>query len=64
MTGDIAIRVDNITKSFKVHLEQSHSLKDYLVFHNRNKVQIRNVINGISFDVKKGEAVELIGKNG
>ena len=64
MTGDIAIRVDNITKSFKVHLEQSHSLKDYLVFHNRNKVQIRNVINGISFDVKKGEAVALIGKNG
>ena len=64
MAKDIAIRVDNITKSFKVHLEQSHSLKDYLVFHNRNKVQVRDVIKGISFDVKKGEAVALIGKNG
>lgn len=64
MTDNVAIRVNNITKQFKVHLEQSHSLKDYLVFHNRNKIQIRDVIKGISFDVKKGEAVALIGKNG
>ena len=64
MTDNVAIRVNNITKQFKVHLEQSHSLKDYLVFHNRNKIQIRDVIKGISFDVKKGEAVALIGVNG
>lgn len=64
MTDNVAIRVNNITKQFKVHLEQSHSLKDYLVFHNRNKIQIRDVIKGISFEVNKGEAVALIGKNG
>ena len=64
MTDNVAIQVNNITKQFKVHLEQSHSLKDYLVFHNRNKVQNRDVIKGIYFDVKKGEAVALIGKNG
>lgn len=64
MAEDIAIRVNNITKNFKVHMEQSHSLKDYLVFHNRNKIQLREVIRGVSFDVKRGEAVALIGKNG
>ena len=64
MAEDIAIRVNNITKNFKVHMEQSHSLKDYLVFHNRNKIQLREVIRGVSFDVKQGEAVALIGKNG
>ena len=64
MTEDIAIRVSNITKQFKVHIEQSHSLKDYLVFHNRNRIQLRDVIRGISFEVKRGEAVALIGRNG
>lgn len=64
MTEDIAIQVNNITKQFKVHIEQSHSLKDYLVFHNRNRVQLRDVIRGISFEVKRGEAVALIGRNG
>ncbi len=64
MAEDIAIRVNDITKNFKVHMEQSHSLKDYLVFHNRNKIQLREVIRGVSFDVKRGEAVALIGKNG
>lgn len=64
MAEDTAILVDNITKNFKVHMEQSHSLKDYLVFHNRNKIQLRNVIRGISFQIRRGEAVALIGRNG
>ena len=64
MKTENAIEIKHIKKNFKVHLEQSHSLKDYLVFHNRNKVKVREVIKDISFDVKKGEAIGLIGKNG
>ncbi len=64
MNSENAIEVHNITKTFHVHLEQSHQLKDAVIFRNRNKVQNREVLRGISFQVKRGEAVALIGKNG
>lgn len=59
-----AIEVRNVEKDFRVHLEYSHQLKDAIILRNRNRVEIRHVLRGISFDVKKGEAIGLIGKNG
>lgn len=58
------IVVDNITKSFKVYLDKAHSLKDIVLFSKRRRYEERKVLKGISFKVKKGEAVALIGHNG
>lgn len=61
---EYAIEVKNIKKSFKVYLDKSNSLKERALFWKRNKYEERKVIKDISFKVKKGEAVGLIGHNG
>lgn len=64
MENNVAIRVENVTKSFKVYFDKGSSLKEKLLFRNRNRYERREVLKGISFDIKKGEAVGLVGKNG
>ncbi len=59
-----AIEVHDITKKFKVYLDKGNQLKERLLFRNRNRYEERWVLNGISFNVKKGEAIGLIGRNG
>lgn len=59
-----AIEVHDIHKGFKVYSDRGHTLKEAVFFRKRNKYEIRNVINGISFSVKEGEAIGLIGHNG
>lgn len=59
-----AIEVRNIKKAFKVYYDKGNQLKERLLFRNRNKYEKREVLKGISFEVKKGEAIGLIGKNG
>lgn len=59
-----AIEVRNVKKSFKVFYDRGVALKDRVLSRGRNRYENRQVLNGISFDVKKGEAIGLIGKNG
>lgn len=59
-----AITVENVYKNFKVYHDKGYSLKEKMLFWQRNAYEIRTVLNGISFKVNKGEAVGLIGKNG
>lgn len=62
--NEIAIDVNNITKSFKVFLDKGSQLKERLLFRKRSRYEERKVLRGISFKVKKGEAIGLIGHNG
>lgn len=62
--NDIAIDVNNITKSFKVFPDKGSQLKERLLFRKRSRFEERKVLRGISFQVKKGEAIGLIGHNG
>jgi ABC-2 type transport system ATP-binding protein len=64
MNSEVVIRVDNVKKSFKVYYDRSKTLKDILSLPGKTKHENREVLKGISFEVKKGEAVALIGKNG
>lgn len=59
-----AVEVENVRKIFKVHLEKSNYLKDAVILRNRNRVDRREILKGINFRIKKGEAVGIIGKNG
>ncbi|MBP5528612.1 MAG: ABC transporter ATP-binding protein [Lachnospiraceae bacterium] len=64
MKPENAIEVHNITKKFKVYLDKGHTLKERTLFSKRRKFENREVLKGISFEVKKGEAIGLIGHNG
>lgn len=59
-----AIEVTNVIKQFKVYYDKGSELKEKLLFWKRNKYENRKVLNDISFTIKKGEAIGLVGKNG
>ena len=60
----VVIDVRNVKKKFRVYSDGSTSLKERLLFRSRRRYENRWVLNGISFQVRKGEAVGLIGENG
>ena len=64
MKSGNVIEVKNVKKKFKVFYDKGTSLKEKLLFRKRNRYEERWVLNGISIDIKKGEAIGLIGKNG
>ena len=64
MKPENALEVKDVTKKFKVYLDKGSQLKERLLFHERNHYEERWVLKGISFEVKKGEAIGLIGHNG
>lgn len=64
INDDVVIKVDNVKKHFKVYPDKGKTLKDKVLFRKRNRYELREVLKGISFEVKRGEAIGLIGKNG
>lgn len=64
MNAENAIEVKNVKKKFKVYYDKGRSIKEKVLFRNRNRYETRWVLNGINFTVKKGEAIGLIGQNG
>ena len=64
MNSEYAIEINNVKKSFKVYADKSKQLKDLFSNFKRGNYERRDVLRGITFHIKKGEAVGLIGKNG
>ncbi len=62
--SNIAIKVKNMYKSFKLNSDKPHTLKERLVFGKKNKKEYREILKNINLDIKKGETVALIGTNG
>ena len=62
---DHAIKVDNVTKKFKIYYDKANTLKERLVFwKNKNNSEERTVLKNIDLEIEKGETVALIGVNG
>lgn len=64
MQQDNVIEVNQLCKKFKVYYDKGKQLKERVLFKSRNRYEEREVLRGISFSVKKGEAIGLIGNNG
>lgn len=61
---DYAICVKDVYKNFNVYLDKANTIKEKLLFLTRNRKEKREVLKGINLNIKKGEAVALIGTNG
>ncbi|MBR3236705.1 ABC transporter ATP-binding protein [Candidatus Saccharibacteria bacterium] len=64
--SNIAIEVSNLYKSFKLPTEKASGLKQALFnfFRGVKGYKKQEVLKGISFKVKKGEFVGIVGRNG
>ena len=64
MNDDIAISVMNVTKSYKLYDNHADRVKE--TFHPFRKKYHHNfdAVNNVSFEVKKGETLGMIGRNG
>lgn len=64
MNKNIAIKVTDMTKTFKLYSDKANTLKEKLVRGKKNKTEVKIVLKDINLDIKKGETVALIGVNG
>jgi ABC-2 type transport system ATP-binding protein len=66
MRNDLAIKVENINKTFELPHEKDGSIKSAIInMGRRNKsFETQRVLQDISFEVKKGEFFGIIGRNG
>lgn len=61
----VAIKVSNVSKSFKLPHEKNTSLKSLIVHPLRKRTyEKQEVLKNISFEIKKGEFFGIIGRNG
>ena len=61
---DVAIKVTNMTKTFKLYSDKPNTMKERLVRGFKSKNEIHTVLKDIDLEIKKGETVALIGVNG
>ncbi|MCI9570862.1 MAG: ABC transporter ATP-binding protein [Lachnospiraceae bacterium] len=59
-----AVEVHRVVKKFKVYQDKGHTIKERALFKRRRKYEERTVLDEISFEIPKGQAVGLIGHNG
>lgn len=60
-----AIRVDSVSKKFKLPHEKYSGLKQAVLnFGFGRKYEMQQVLNDVSFDIKKGEFFGIVGRNG
>lgn len=65
-TDKTAIKVEHLTKTFRIPLERSSGLKQKLVNTLRGKKGYREFtpLNDISFEIEEGEFFGIVGRNG
>ena len=66
MTNDIAIDVNEVSKTFKLPHEKVSSIKSVVInFYRRKRTyETQQVLQDISLEIKKGEFFGIVGRNG
>lgn len=64
VNDEIVIEVKDVRKKFRSYQDKATSFKERFVNPSRGKHEDIMVLKGISFQVKRGEAIGIIGKNG
>lgn len=62
--NDVAIQVSHVSKLYKLYDKPMDRLKESLGLTRQKKYKEHYALNDLSFDVKKGECVGIIGTNG
>lgn len=63
---NIAIKVDKVSKTFKLPHEKHTSVKSVFInfLRNSSTYERQQVLGGVNFEIKKGEFIGIIGRNG
>ncbi len=61
---DEVIKVENVTKIYRLYDKPMDRLKEALLPVKKKRYREHYALNGVSFNVKKGETVGIIGTNG
>ena len=64
LTSDIAISVRNLSKSYRLFNHPGDRIKQFISFGLKQYHREFAALNDVSFDIKKGETVGIIGRNG
>ncbi|MBY5034828.1 ABC transporter ATP-binding protein [Streptococcus gallolyticus] len=66
MDKNIAVKVDHVSKFFRLPTEQTHSLRTAMVnrFKGIKGYREQHVLKDISFEVEKGDFFGIVGRNG
>lgn len=62
--SDIAIQVADLHKEFLLSHSGVGSLKTLALWWKKRELEHLKVLNGLNFEVKKGECVAIVGRNG
>jgi len=66
MDPEVAIRIDGLSKTFKLPHEKYTSVKSVFInFYRRKRTyELQQALKDVSFEIKKGEFFGIIGRNG
>jgi len=64
MNSDIAVSVDNITKSYRLYSSNTDRVKETFHPFRKKYHHTFTALNQVSFEIKQGRALGIIGRNG